>query len=376
MNSLPFEGLAGNYLYRDGLVQRAFEEGNAGLAAPPSARGIHPDNRRDGAAATGRSRSCAVQRLSIRMTTVSGWKKSYPYIIVSLLAAPFGGFAHAEICKDEQVRFDAALQKRDFTAAMGIEKEIAPTACGGYLTSFRARRAALQVEAAEGLRGNPKRSAEREALILQADEPRLLWTAAYLAGELYKSKKQYDKAADAFERAISIAGDKSLTPQAPDTKDWKEMLALSYESKALAAGFVSAGRTSRGLVAGSLGEPSNRALKIEIVPLPIQFETGRDDLTPEGVKYASELAEAIKQQGPSTVVLEGHTDPRGSDAYNLDLSERRVKRVARFLAENGVTAQIVTEAKGKREPFTPPDASDLSQEQIWALNRRVVWRRD
>jgi outer membrane protein OmpA-like peptidoglycan-associated protein len=136
---------------------------------------------------------------------------------------------------------------------------------------------------------------------------------------------------------------------------------------------VSAGRDRDGNVGGSLAEP--RAVEVKAVPLPIQFETDEDILTAVGKQYAEELATAIKQQRPATVILEGHTDPRGSHAHNMDLSKRRAERVAAFLREQGVQGQIITEAKGKTQPFTPPDASGLTEDELFALNRRVVWRR-
>ncbi len=291
-----------------------------------------------------------------------------------LLTGSVGAYAQASDCADLQRRFDVALAQQDFKAALKIENEIKTSAsCGGQLTSFRARRASAQVQAAEALKKYPSRKAEREALLIEADEPRLLWTAAYSVGDLYMQQKQYAKAAEAFERAIDIISDKALTPEPPRSADQKELRDLAYAAKTLAAGFVSAGHDRDGNVGGSLSEP--RAIEIKAVPLPIQFETNEDALTPVGKQYAEELAAAIRQQHPATVILEGHTDPKGTDDYNMDLSKRRAETVAAFLKGQGVQARIITEAKGKREPFTPPEASELTQDQIWALNRRVVWRR-
>ncbi len=291
-----------------------------------------------------------------------------------LLTGSLGAYAQASDCADAQRRFDAALAQQDFKTAIRVENEIKDSgSCGGQRGSFRARRASLQVQVAEALRKNPSRQAEREALIIEADEPRLLWTAAYLAGELYMQKKQYAKAAEALERAIGIIGDKGLTPEPPASADQKEIRDLAYAAKTFAAGFVSAGSDRDGNVSGSLSAP--RAVEIKAVPLPIQFETNEDVLTPVGKQYAEELASAVKQQNVATVILEGHTDPKGTDDYNMDLSKRRAETVAAFLKQQGVQARIITEAKGKREPFSPPDASTLTQDQLWALNRRVVWRR-
>jgi outer membrane protein OmpA-like peptidoglycan-associated protein len=53
-----------------------------------------------------------------------------------------------------------------------------------------------------------------------------------------------------------------------------------------------------------------------------------------------------------------------------------VKAVAEYLKQNGIVAKINTMAKGKSEPLQLDDVPDLKQEDIWALNRRVVWQRN
>jgi outer membrane protein OmpA-like peptidoglycan-associated protein len=114
---------------------------------------------------------------------------------------------------------------------------------------------------------------------------------------------------------------------------------------------------------------------VKEVPLPVQFETASDKFTPDGEKAAQELLDAIRDQHPSQLTIVGHTDERGEADYNMRLSDLRAKAVASYLKQNGVTARIITIAKGKSEPLQLPDAADRSAEQIWALNRRVVWKR-
>jgi outer membrane protein OmpA-like peptidoglycan-associated protein len=98
-------------------------------------------------------------------------------------------------------------------------------------------------------------------------------------------------------------------------------------------------------------------------------------LTEVGQKYADELLLALQQQAPPQVTLVGHTDERGSPEHNMSLSDARVKTIAAFLVQRGITARITTIAKGKTEPFVPTDPKEFSQEEIWALNRRVEWKR-
>jgi hypothetical protein len=105
---------------------------------------------------------------------------------------------------------------------------------------------------------------------------------------------------------------------------------------------------------------------------------------------ATDFKEYRESKPDAHLVLEGHADVRGSDAYNQALSERRVARVKSFLVENGVPdASIETLAYGKqrnltieevrqaieRNPELTPEERQRSEKRIiilkWASNRRV-----
>lgn len=68
-----------------------------------------------------------------------------------------------------------------------------------------------------------------------------------------------------------------------------------------------------------------------------------------------------------SVILEGHTDERGSREYNLALGERRAKSVRDFLLLQGASSsQIETISYGEERP-----AQDGQSEAEWTQNRRV-----
>ena len=63
----------------------------------------------------------------------------------------------------------------------------------------------------------------------------------------------------------------------------------------------------------------------------------------------------------------GHTDERGDDAYNLDLSDRRAAAVVKYLVDNGVEAKRLTsQGYGETQPV-----DKRQNEAAWAKNRRV-----
>lgn len=70
----------------------------------------------------------------------------------------------------------------------------------------------------------------------------------------------------------------------------------------------------------------------------------------------------------------GHTDPRGSDAYDADLSLRRAEAVAAALAALGRAGTIETLGQGESAPFAPDDPTRYSEEELYTFDRRVAYR--
>jgi OOP family OmpA-OmpF porin len=91
----------------------------------------------------------------------------------------------------------------------------------------------------------------------------------------------------------------------------------------------------------------------------------------------AELTQALIEQNVHSLRLIGHADPRGDRMANLILSRQRAEAVKAFLLANGVNAGIATEGVGADEEF---DVSTLAyrptQEEIWALDRRVEFVRE
>jgi outer membrane protein OmpA-like peptidoglycan-associated protein len=279
--------------------------------------------------------------------------------------------------------FNQAIQAKDADKAKDIEGRIKRDAgCDSKDATAAVReRALLQVAKANALPDG--RDAEREKLLVDADEPNVLWNAAVLVGDLRYSQKRYADAFAAFERALEDIKNASKTPNRPDPKVIEQITKFSSAARQLAANedsgkkgtYVAAATDHRdGKIGGSLS-PDFRGFVVKNVPLPINFKYGTDEFTELGQKYAEELLTALKQQEPSDLIIVGHTDPRGGDAYNMDLSERRARAVERYLRMNGITARIKTYGRGFHEPVAPEVTQGLSEEDVYALDRRVEWRR-
>lgn len=81
-----------------------------------------------------------------------------------------------------------------------------------------------------------------------------------------------------------------------------------------------------------------------------------------------QIARNLKDSGAARIVVRGHTDARGSDAYNDALSLRRASAVITALTaiEPGLAGKLIAEGQGKREPLYRGDDDDSNR-----LNRRV-----
>jgi outer membrane protein OmpA-like peptidoglycan-associated protein len=82
---------------------------------------------------------------------------------------------------------------------------------------------------------------------------------------------------------------------------------------------------------------------------PVYFDFDSDELTPQAKSTLNELIAANRKNKIKLVYLEGYTDPKGTDEYNLDLSKRRLEAVKNYLLMNGFTvSQLTTSFFGEK----------------------------
>jgi OmpA-OmpF porin, OOP family len=97
------------------------------------------------------------------------------------------------------------------------------------------------------------------------------------------------------------------------------------------------------------------------------FEFDRADLKPGAMQELAQVASFVRDHPDRDVVIEGHTDSFGTDAYNADLSQRRAQSVRAFLIAQGVDPSRLV-ARGFGESFPIASNTDESGRQ---QNRRV-----
>ncbi|QTA79647.1 OmpA-like domain-containing protein [Desulfonema limicola] len=110
-----------------------------------------------------------------------------------------------------------------------------------------------------------------------------------------------------------------------------------------------------------------------VIDIYINFETNKAELSIKGRKQADHLGIALADPvfKNQTFILIGHTDSRGRDEYNQELSEKRADSVKTYLVSRFQLnpRQIKTQGKGESEPRFPEHT-----EHDYALNRRVEVR--
>jgi outer membrane protein OmpA-like peptidoglycan-associated protein len=294
--------------------------------------------------------------------------------------------ARADECADLVDQFNEAVDAgRDGDAQILVDKIATHGLCGSFQVPVQRRLAAFRLRAAQDLMARGRPTEEYEKLLEQADRPEVLWQAAATLAEVRFGERRFAEAAMGFDRAIETVKNEALTPTAPSKFEIQELLDRAAQSRLLAANvgtadkeasFVATVSDKRDGRLGGVYSPSVRGIVLHALPLPITFDYDKSVLTTIGEQAARELLRAIQEQQPVKVVVVGHTDVRGGAEHNLKLSNDRAQTVATFLRQNGLTTPIEVVGVGANEPMRIADSAGLTQEDIYAVNRRVEWRRD
>jgi OOP family OmpA-OmpF porin len=101
------------------------------------------------------------------------------------------------------------------------------------------------------------------------------------------------------------------------------------------------------------------------------FDFDKATLRPEGKAKLDELVSKSKAIKLEVILVVGHTDRIGSDAYNQGLSERRSAAVKSYLVSKGIEAnRVYTEGKGEKQPVTGDKCKNLGAES--GKNKKLV----
>ncbi|MRT17717.1 OmpA family protein [Vitellibacter sp. q18] len=98
--------------------------------------------------------------------------------------------------------------------------------------------------------------------------------------------------------------------------------------------------------------PIDAIVEGEMVKLnPILFDFDKHNIKPQAAFELDKLVELMQKNSNMVIRVEGHTDNRGTDAYNMDLSNRRAKSTVQYVISRGIAKERISgEGFGESRP--------------------------
>jgi len=99
----------------------------------------------------------------------------------------------------------------------------------------------------------------------------------------------------------------------------------------------------------------------------VYFDTNKSNINAKSKQNLNKLVTIFKEYADTNIIVDGHTDSSGDDAYNMELSKKRAKSVTNYLISQGISsARLTTYFHGETLP-----KHDNSTAEGRAKNRRV-----
>ena len=110
-------------------------------------------------------------------------------------------------------------------------------------------------------------------------------------------------------------------------------------------------------------------IKDRIVLGDIYFEFNKANITQQGAFELNKLVQILQRNPNMKIKIEAHTDNRGSDVYNLKLSDERARSTMQYIISKGINGARL-EAKGYGESSPKVDCGEGCTDDQHAINRR------
>jgi outer membrane protein OmpA-like peptidoglycan-associated protein/tetratricopeptide (TPR) repeat protein len=139
-----------------------------------------------------------------------------------------------------------------------------------------------------------------------------------------------------------------------------------YEGKTLPVAATKGGTVN---IAADL-QPIQTIVTPDAVTLQsIYFEFDKSNITREGAFELDKLVQVMKQNTAMVIMVKGHTDNRGSDQYNMNLSDRRARSAVQYVISKGIEKSRIS-GKGYGESELKVACGETCTEEQHAQNRR------
>jgi len=108
---------------------------------------------------------------------------------------------------------------------------------------------------------------------------------------------------------------------------------------------------------------------------PILYDFNKWEIRPDAYEPLNKLSKRLKDNPKITIELSSHTDCRGTDSYNQDLSFRRAKSAKNYLISKGVKAnRIKVKGYGETKPLNKCVDGVLCTDDEYQANRRTEFK--
>jgi outer membrane protein OmpA-like peptidoglycan-associated protein len=183
----------------------------------------------------------------------------------------------------------------------------------------------------------------------------LFWLAAALAASVSLAAQM--KSANPDSPAVQAAA-RAVLPHAKVV----DIAGVTREIQGLTSGIQGATTGIQSVLKDLGAKVTEHEVKIEL-DADVLFDFDKYNLRPEAADSLRKVGEVAKSYGNSPVLIEGHTDSKGTHPYNMTLSENRAASVKNWLVQNGgvSASRITTRGWGETMPVAPnkkPDGSD------------------
>jgi outer membrane protein OmpA-like peptidoglycan-associated protein len=295
---------------------------------------------------------------------VSGLRLCAAALLTTLVTMPAGA---QESCADLRAAFAASVPNGTLPAIIVAGRKILDgNACDAATRRGIGRAIAMvHVRDSEKISGAAAKLKLLESGMQFAQHWRLMAEIGALREKVPDASGRPNRsgASLAYQAALADISNKVDVPTPPPAEEIQRLVRLAQQTRMLSDTFL------RGDVLMTRGV---RDVAVEAVAVPVQYVYNSDEMTPLGRQYADEALKLLTDQGRPKIALVGHTDPKGGDQYNVDLSKRRAAAFKRFLVDKGYpAANVETDGKGKVQPLQVENQGSYSQEEFHQMLRRV-----
>ena len=206
---------------------------------------------------------------------------------------------------------------------------------------------------------------DAEGALQQKQPPGVVDHYAYLARRHAEAGEARVAEAHSRQEVARAQADRDKILMESRTRETQNAQAQAQNAQAQAAATQAQLANAQAQLADLQAKQTDRGVVVTLGD--VLFDTGKATLKPGADLAMNRLTTYLSANPQTKVLIEGHTDSRGSEEYNQELSERRASAVAAALESKGIPAnQVQISGRGKGYPVASNDTPEGRQQ-----NRRV-----